>query len=378
MNKPCTSVVLRLARTMPCSSSPGVGLHCFHYTRLSRRSTLIVTKQIDGTPFKPREDTTIVQVDYRDLSSQRATLTRFDIITIGLTKIYGDLKILAKSLAALKRYHVRPAVIHVHSANYLLAGAILKMIYRAPMCLNFGGTELLRAERIFFYRWMFRWVDRGFYVSRGMETQLFKMVGKSACVYTANGIDHSLFYPEPATEKQNEIICVGNLRWQKNYSMLIDAIELIAKKFPGWRVRIFGAGPDRPTLEKKIAAASLERYIILEGIESQETISKVLRQAKLFVICSRAEGFPKALIEAMACGLPVVATDVGECGAVLKDIAPTVKVGDSKNLAVSIARFLADPAYLSEVADACLKRAQVYSWERVSQIVEKTYDEIVA
>jgi glycosyltransferase involved in cell wall biosynthesis len=318
-----------------------------------------------------------VEIDYRDWLAKREKLTRIDIVLIGLTKIYGDLRVLLGTIGALRRNEMWPEVIHVHSANYLLSGVILKFLYRAPLCLNFGGTELLRAERIPYYRWMFRRLDRGFYVAHDMETRLYSMMDPSRCVYTGNGIDHGLFFADNLAEKLEEIICVGNLRWQKDYHLLIEAFAQIAGHFPTWRVRIFGDGPERRSLEAQIAAAGLEGRIVLEGMQPQELIRDALQRAQLFVICSKAEGFPKALIEAMACGLPVVATNAGECATVLGGISPTVPVGDAGALAVAISEMLSDHSRRTVMADACQQRSMDFSWQRVSDIVEATYDGMV-
>ena len=377
MPKSHQKVVLRLARTMPNPEQPGIGLHCFHYTRLSQRAALIVTKQLSSPFIRPREDTTLVEIDYRDRSVTREKLTMTDIVMIGLTKIYGDLRLLLGTIGALRRNKMWPEVIHVHSANYLLSGVILKYLYSAPLCLNFGGTELLRAERILYYRWMFRRLDRGFYVAHDMEPRLYSMMDPSRCVYTGNGIDHELFFADNLAEKRDEIICVGNLRWQKDYHLLIEAFARIAEQFPTWRVRIFGDGPERPSLEARIVAAGLEGRVVLEGTQRQEAIRDALQRAQLFVICSKAEGFPKALIEAMACGLPVVATNAGECATVLRGISATVPVGDAGALASAISEMLSDHSRRIVMADACQQRSMDFSWQHVSDIVEATYDEML-
>lgn len=376
MPDPASSYVVRLARTVPRPVQPGIGLHCFHYTRLSKRRSLILTKAMDSPPIRPRDDTTLVEIDYQDRSATKEKLGRLDVLVVGLSKIYGEARFLRGALRALRKEGVRPSVIHVHSANYLLTGAVLKRIYGAPLCLNFGGTELLRARSIPYYRWMFRQLDIGFYVARRMEESLFSMMDREKCVYTGNGVDHDLFFPDPDAEKRDEIICVGNLRWQKDYANLVEAFARIADRFPSYRVRIFGEGPERPALEQQIKAHGLEGRVVLEGMQSQETIRSAQQQARLFVICSKVEGFPKALIEAMACGLPVVATDAGECARVLEAISEVLPPGDSTALAKALETMIQDEGLRGQISAACRRRSQDFSWERVSEVVEATYDKL--
>ncbi len=378
MHEPRTSAVVRLARTMPRADAPGIGLHSFHYARLSRRRSLIITKHLETPPISPIDDVIIEEIRYNDSSVKKEKISVFDILAIGVTKIYGETRLLLGALRAIRRNRIKPEIIHVHSANYLMSGAILKLIYGVPLCLNFGGTELLRAKRIPYYRWMFRRLTVGFYVAKDMEQTLFSMMEPERCVHTGNGIDHALFYADPKVERCDDIICVGNLRWQKDYETLITAFKEIAAKHPSYRIRIFGEGVLRADLEAQIERLGLQNRVILEGMQSQETISTALRQARIFAITSKSEGFPKALIEGMACGLPVVATNAGECQNVLGSIIDTVAIENAEAIAGTLSRLIEDPGYRADVAQKCEARSHDFSWQKVSDIVEATYDKIKA
>ena len=82
----------------------------------------------------------------------------------------------------------------------------------------------------------------------------------------------------------------------------IDAFSRIADRHPQWSLKILGEGPARPSLERLIDAKRLGGRVVLAGWESDP--AAVLRRCDLFVLSSRFEGFPNALLEAMACGLP--------------------------------------------------------------------------
>ena len=101
MYKTVDKVVLRLARTLPRKSHPGIGLHCYHYTRLSKRRTLIVTKHLDSPLLSLQKDTDIVEINYRDLSLTREKLTLFDVALVGFTKLYGDFRLFVATLYTL-------------------------------------------------------------------------------------------------------------------------------------------------------------------------------------------------------------------------------------------------------------------------------------
>ena len=100
------------------------------------------------------------------------------------------------------------------------------------------------------------------------------------------------------------VIAVGRLAWQKGFDYLIDSWALVAIKYPQWHLDIYGDGPDRFMLQQQIDKCGLCDKISLCGVT--EHIEKEYGEHSLYVMTSRAEGFPLALLEASACGLPLV------------------------------------------------------------------------
>lgn len=108
-------------------------------------------------------------------------------------------------------------------------------------------------------------------------------------------------------EKQSgRIIAVGGLNKSKRFDRLIDAFALISRKFPKWHIDIYGDGNDKYSLEQLIQSLGLVHCIQIHP--STDQIVKEYLRSELFVLCSDTEGFSLVLIEAMASGLPCVAT----------------------------------------------------------------------
>lgn len=109
----------------------------------------------------------------------------------------------------------------------------------------------------------------------------------------------------PATGRR--LVGMGRLDPHKGFDLLLEAFARIADRHPEWRLTILGEGPDRNRLEEIIAAKQFAGRVELRGWVADP--NAVLRRSDLFVLPSRYEGFPNALLEAMACGLPAISFD---------------------------------------------------------------------
>jgi GalNAc-alpha-(1->4)-GalNAc-alpha-(1->3)-diNAcBac-PP-undecaprenol alpha-1,4-N-acetyl-D-galactosaminyltransferase len=113
--------------------------------------------------------------------------------------------------------------------------------------------------------------------------------------------------PRPRRHVTPTVLAVGRLDPQKGFDLLIRAFAACHNAHPQWRLRILGDGPERARLEALSWNLGVRAAIELAG--RVPTAALALRESELFVLSSRYEGFPNALLEAMAAGLPVIATD---------------------------------------------------------------------
>ena len=116
-------------------------------------------------------------------------------------------------------------------------------------------------------------------------------------------------WPSPGPESMVRMACVARLApSQKGQDILIDSLAQPRWRARNWRLTLCGAGPNRECLERLIQGADLSERIILEG---HLPVDRIWRENHILIQPSRFEGLPLTIVEAMLCGRPVVATDVG-------------------------------------------------------------------
>lgn len=189
-----------------------------------------------------------------------------------------------------------------------------------------------------------------------------------------NGVDPLLFPPRDYSARPRRIAVVACLREEKRIDVLIAAAPTILARYPDAEFLIAGDGTCRDQLVAQARAAGvLDRFSFLGH---RDDVPAVLAQADLFVLPSRSEAFPNSIIEAMAAGLPVVATDVGGIPELVADgwTGRLVPPGDHAALGGAILDLLDTPERAEEFGRAGrLKIERTYSFDRMVDQFETLY-----
>jgi GalNAc-alpha-(1->4)-GalNAc-alpha-(1->3)-diNAcBac-PP-undecaprenol alpha-1,4-N-acetyl-D-galactosaminyltransferase len=165
--------------------------------------------------------------------------------------------------------------------------------------------------------------------------------------------------PTVATSREKRIVAMGRLESQKGFDVLVKAFAQVHARFPGWRLTILGRGSEDASL--RALGESLGTSFELAGATSNPA-SELLR-AQVYVLSSRYEGFPNALLEAMACGCAVVSTACPTGPAEIIDDGVSgllVPVDDAATLAAAIDRLLADDTLRDKLAAEAVRSASHY------------------
>nr|WP_306672176.1 glycosyltransferase family 4 protein [Geothrix sp. SG10] len=183
--------------------------------------------------------------------------------------------------------------------------------------------------------------------------------------------------PKPGATRR--LVAIGRLAHVKGFDLLLRAFAVARKQVPGWTLDIWGEGPERKALEEQAMALGLGGEVRFPGLTDRPF--EVLRGADVFVLSSRAEGFPNALVEAMACGTPVISTDFG--GAAREIVREgidglLVPSEDPAALAGALVGLMADPAARERLSGRAVEVVQRFSSGRILALWEQALGQAMA
>ena len=174
------------------------------------------------------------------------------------------------------------------------------------------------------------------------------------------------------------VLYVGNIKPHKNLVRLIEAFDRLRKcGFDELTLLIIGDEISKlPALRRAVHSHKLHRHVRFLGYLPDDTLAILYRLAAVFVFPSLSEGFGLPPIEAMACGAPVVTSNVSSLPEVTGGAAVLVDPYDVESIADGIARVLSDPALREELRVKGIARAREFSWERSVSRTREIYQEV--
>ncbi len=174
------------------------------------------------------------------------------------------------------------------------------------------------------------------------------------------------------------VVSVGNLTPKKDQRTLIDAIAVLRRQVPNIRLVLIGTGPLEAELRAYVRSSGLTDVVQLAGIRSD--VPNLLPAFDVFALSSLYEGLSIALVEAMAAGLPCVATEAGGLPEAMTDDVEghLVPPSDPPALARAIARIAHDPAVRERMSRAGVERARAFDIRRAAARISDIYTEVLA
>ena len=280
--------------------------------------------------------------------------------------------------------HTRPDVVipHINQTNVLTAFA-LRGTGWPVVPVEHSGTLLKSPGRVWraLRRVVYPRVARVVCVSQG-AADYFTWLPKTRKTVIYNPLLKPPDAPLPALPEVDEnkrwVVAMGRLLRVKGFDLLLAAWAQLAPRHADWQLIVMGEGPLRDELTRQRDAAGLRASVVFTGLLAEP--SPVLRRAELFVMPSRAEGLPYALLEAMACGCPAVAFD---CHDGPREIVRhetdglLVENGDVNALTAALQRLMSDDDERRRMAANAPEVLERFGLERAVNEWEKLFAEVL-
>lgn len=251
----------------------------------------------------------------------------------------------------------------------------------------FRETNILFATYVYFWEWLIPLVYRRCrfaVISPSTKDDLIRRgIDERALEVVLCGLDHSIYRRIAGLDRNTNptIVHFGRIRKYKSVDIVIRAFKRVKEALPDARLWIVGGGPEKDELVALVGNLGLQDTVRFTGVLKTEELVTILNQAHLFLNASPKEGWGLTVVEANACGVPVVASDRpglrdsvrhGETGFL-------VDYGDEEAFAARSLELLRDPELWGRMSEAGLKWAQSLTWEKCASEMERIFlDEIDA
>lgn len=290
-------------------------------------------------------------------------------------------------------HHARTSdVVHAHWTLSGAAALLGRAIHGKPVLVTIQGSDIFQGAKSRAGAWFTRTVLNG----SSQVTALSHALKDAAVaagtrpdkiVLVPNGVDIHRFMP-PTNDARGDVgqepqtlLFTGFLIKRKGVNHLLDALALLPDDVPPYRLVIVGEGPEEADLRAQVQALGLHAKVEFAGFQSQTVVQDWMRRARVFVLPSLEEGQGVVLLEALASGTPVVASDVdGIRDVITPDVGCRVPVANAHALAVGIEMMLrTDAATWQAMSHAARLRAvDVYDWDTIAVRFVEIYTRLAA
>ncbi len=215
--------------------------------------------------------------------------------------------------------------------------------------------------------------------SKSLNSEFANRGMKKPLMVLPNSIDTDFFKPDYDKAVKNSIVYMGRVSYEKNIDQVIRAVSLLVDKIPDIKLTIVGDGPEKGRLEEIADDLGIRNHIAFVGFKKGEELVEVLQRNQIFVTASKSENMPLSVLEAMACGLPIVAADSLGMPEIVRDgeNGYLFEPDNINDIAEKIQQILSDEKLRKEFAKSSREIALEYSVERFVNSLEEVYSNVI-
>jgi len=305
----------------------------------------------------------------------------------------GELRTLLE-LAALYRRE-RPTVVHHVALKPILYGSLAAFTAGVPAVVNaIAGLGFVFVSRSFKARALRPLVQAGYrlaFAGRGTRVLVQNEEDKATvrdlgvnperiALIRGSGVDLDRFAPSPEPDEPVVVTMVSRMLWDKGVFELVEAARRLSRSHPSLRVRLVGPpDPENPASVDTETLETLAREGIIEWCPGTDDVPSVWARSHVAVLPSYREGLPKALLEAAACGRPMVSTDVPGCRDVVRHERTGLLVPprDAPALARAIARLADDPKLRARLGHGAREHVRDFAEAHIVGQTLELYSQLV-
>jgi glycosyltransferase involved in cell wall biosynthesis len=273
---------------------------------------------------------------------------------------------------------IRPDIVHAQSLNSGIPALLSNKLLKIPYVVYGRGLDVYLPE------WYVKLTAKAVLKNAGVAIALTKDMKKVMqamysrdVVVVPNGIDlgEDSLRQREAENYSEKVLFVGRLSSVKGIQYLLGAMRIVHGELPGVKLILVGDGEERKYLEHLTDHLGIRECVEFVGAVPHERVQDYMHHADVLALTSLSEGFPVTILEAMASGLPVVATCVGGVPEIIENNVNgyLVETENQKVIAEALLKLLRDGQLRKHISGNNRKKAEKYRWDMVAATLEEIY-----
>ena len=285
---------------------------------------------------------------------------------------------------------IKPDIIHAHSHLFLTTFSAVKEAkkLRLPSVVTVHGVSAERGTFTNFAqhsylctvgKWIFKNATRIICLTKSNAYEVMKYGADRLKIrIVPNAVDLNLFKPSKKKAKDPLFVWVGRFVPEKGIHYLVKAIEVVVRECKDAKFILIGDGSMLPLTKKMVKRSGLNDYVRFTGFMDPKSVSHILSKATAFVFPSLKEGMSKAVLEAMACGLPIIASNISGIDEFVTNEYDGLLVPpkDPRALGEAIIKVIRDTNLAARLGQNSRKTVETnHNWNTVLDTLGSVYEE---